>query len=71
MKKRDELADPNSCLNKAKDDEMLFVLLARDPAAAVAVRAWVGERIRLGKNAPNDAKVVEAEAWAAFVEGDR
>ena len=41
MKKTDELADPTSCLNKARDDERLFVLLARDPAAPVTIRAWV------------------------------
>lgn len=34
MIKRDEVSNPNSCLNRAKDDEMVFVLLARDEAAA-------------------------------------
>ena len=40
MIKRDELADPRSCLNKADDDEPLFVLRGSDPAAADIVRAW-------------------------------
>ncbi len=60
MIKTKELTDPKSCLNKAKDDELLFVLLGRDPAAAVAVQAWINERIRIGKNKPNDPKIIEA-----------
>lgn len=64
MKKRDELNDPNSCLSKAADDEILFVLLERDNAAPVAIRAWIAERIRLGKNQPGDAKLIEAEECA-------
>ena len=42
MLKRDELTNPDSCMSRAHDDEMMFVLLGRDPAAAVAVRAWSG-----------------------------
>lgn len=38
--KRDELANPNSCLNKAADDEPIFVLRANDPVAAMIVRQW-------------------------------
>lgn len=52
MRKRDELTDPNSCINRAREDEWTFVLLGRDKAAPVAVRAWVEERIRLGKEHP-------------------
>lgn len=33
MKKRDELTSQNSCLNKANDDEMIFVLRGKDPVA--------------------------------------
>jgi hypothetical protein len=60
MRKSDELACEHSCLNRANDDETIFVLLGRDPAAPVAVRAWIEERIRLGKNMPNDAKILGA-----------
>lgn len=63
MKKRDELLEPTSCLNKAAENEMLFVLLGRDGAAPAAVRAWIEERIRLGKNARADPQILEAEAW--------
>jgi len=71
MIKRDEIEDPESCLNKARVDERLFVLLARDPAAPVAIRAWVAERIRLGKNADGDDQVREALDCAARMEAER
>jgi hypothetical protein len=67
MRKRDELTDPTSCLNRARADEWLFILLGRDRAAPVAVRAWIEERIRSGKNTRADAQIVEAEAWIAAV----
>jgi len=69
--KLQELSDPNSCLNRAKDDELLFVLLARDPAAPWAIRAWIDERVRLGKNAPDDAQIEEAEQCARRMEESR
>jgi len=67
MRKRDELTDPASCMNRARDDEWTFVLLGRDLAATVAVRAWIEERVRLGKNAREDAQIVEAEQWIEAV----
>lgn len=71
MIKRDEIEDTNSCFNKATDGERLFVLLARDPAAPVAIRAWIAERIRLGKNAPGDEQIREAFECANFMELER
>lgn len=71
MIKRDEIEDTESCLNKAHDGERLFVLLARDPAAPVAIRAWIAERIRLGKNAPGDEQIREAYECASFMEMER
>lgn len=50
MRKKEELSNPNSCMNRARESEMTFVLLGRDAAAPVAIRAWVRERLRLGKN---------------------
>jgi hypothetical protein len=38
--KRDEIANPNSCLNRAADDEPIFVLRANDELAAQMVRQW-------------------------------
>lgn len=64
MIKRDELTNPNSCMSRAKDDEMTFVLLGRDAAAPVAIGAWIDERLRLGKNLEDDAQIIEARACA-------
>ena len=71
MIKRDEIEHPESCLSKARDDERLFVLLARDAAAPVAIRAWVAERLRLGKNQPEDAQILEALDCATRMEIER
>lgn len=40
MNKADNLRNPSSCLNKAAPDEPLFILRAKDPHAAQAVRHW-------------------------------
>lgn len=69
MRKRDELTNPNSCMSRANDDEWTFVLLGRDAAAPVAIRAWAFERVRLGKNQMRDAQIVEALECAAAMEG--
>ncbi len=68
MRKRDELISPASCLSKALDDEMIFVLLGRDTAAPVAIRAWIAERIRIRKNQPGDGQVAHAEQVARRME---
>jgi hypothetical protein len=49
MRKIDEICMQDSCLNKAHDNEWLFVFLGRDLAATVAVEAWIAERIRIEK----------------------
>lgn len=64
MKKSDELTRDGTCMNSALPHEMVFVLLARDAAAPVAVDAWVEERIRSGKNVATDSIIVEARACA-------
>jgi hypothetical protein len=71
MIKRDEIEDNTSCLNKARDNERLFVLLARDPEAPIAIRAWVAERVRIGKNVLTDAQIVEALDCATRMEHER
>lgn len=71
MLKRNELKDPQSCMNRAHEDEMTFVLLARDVAAPCAIRAWVVERVRLGKNTYGDAQIIEALACAERMEVQR
>jgi len=55
-----EYHDPDSCWNRADHNEIVFVLLARDAAAQMAIQAWCEERIRLGKNKPGDPQILEA-----------
>jgi hypothetical protein len=71
MRKADELGNPFSCMRMANDDEMIFVLLGRDASAPVAIRAWIAERIRTGKNRPGDDQILEAEEIAATMEIER
>ena len=68
MLKSEELADPNSCFNRARDDEMIFVLLERDIAAPEAIRYWVTKRLRSGKNQSDDPQIIEAVAIAQKME---
>jgi hypothetical protein len=73
MLKKDELAQPGSCINKSADDEPVFVLCARDPAAAHAVRDWVERRRILGMTRGDnrereEAKLQEALQCAAQME---
>lgn len=69
MKKQDEISNPDSCLNKAGDDEIIFVLRAHDRAAPFAVRFWITQaRARGAPQAKLDAAqeiVNEMEAWQA------
>jgi len=65
MLKSKELSDPNSCLNRAKDDEPIFVLLGRDLAAFSTIQQWVTSRIVLNKNKIDDPQIQEALALAA------
>lgn len=71
MIKRDAVENSKSCLNKAYDQEQLFIMLARDPAAPVAIRAWIAERLRLGKNKPGDEQIREAYECATLMELQR
>lgn len=71
MRKHKELSDPSSCMSKAHDSEMTFVLLGRDPAAPLAIRAWVEARILAGKNQRHDPQICEALRCAAVMETER
>ena len=68
MRKQQELTDPRSYMSRARANEMTFVLLGRDAAAPFAIRKWVEERIRLGKNRRDDAQIVEALTAADTME---
>ena len=73
MRKKDELTRQHTCMQSAHPEEMTFVLLSRDAAAPVAIRAWVAERLRIGKNTDADPQIVEALECARTMEdeGDR
>jgi hypothetical protein len=64
MLKKDEVSNPKSCLNKAADDEPVFVLRAKDPIAAEVVRDWA-ERA-FGKH--EDDKIDDANQLATQME---
>jgi hypothetical protein len=68
MIKSQELTDPTSCMSRAGDDEMTFVLLARDAAAPDTIRFWTGRRIASGKNKENDPQILEALQCAEAME---
>ena len=60
MLKREELEFPTSCLNKAADDEPIFVLRAKDPCAPAAILAWANNRITQGIDTAGSSKIAEA-----------
>lgn len=68
MRKLDELSNPQSCLNRAKPHEMVFVLKAHDITAPDTIRDWVRRRIKAGKNITTDAQIVEALDCAKVME---
>lgn len=70
MRKKDELTKEHTCMQHAHPDEMTFVLLSRDVAAPFAIRAWVAQRLLLGKNAEHDPQIVEALECAATMEAE-
>jgi hypothetical protein len=67
VKKIDEIKNPNSCFNKARPEELIFVLLERDEATPIAVQAWIEARIRLGKNSADDKQITEAREFLCRV----
>jgi hypothetical protein len=68
MKRSDEILDTRSCWNKAERDELIFILLGRDVATPNTIRAWVIERLRLGRNKPEDDQISEALGLATRIE---
>ena len=58
MRKSEEIADPNSCWNKAGEDEFVFVLLCRDPDIADVIRYWATKRMLREGADPKIAKAM-------------
>lgn len=68
MTKRETLDDPKSCLNKAADDEPVFVLRAKDPLASKVVRYWAllaeaGSDHELEKATAANHVAMEMDVW--------
>jgi hypothetical protein len=66
MRKRDELADPESTLNRAADEEPLFVIRAKDKLSASMVRQWAEAAAMTGAHEPE--KIQEARQLAEIME---
>jgi len=71
VRKRLELTDPASCLSKAADDEIVFVLRGHDQCAPDTIREWVRLRTAAGKNRYDDAQINEALDCAEQMERER
>jgi hypothetical protein len=71
MIKLQEMTDPASCLLRARADEMIFVLLARDAVAPEVIRVWVKLRVDRGYNTSDDPEIIEALACAETMETQR
>lgn len=71
MLKLQEITDPQSCLNRAKDDEFVFVLREKDPCMAMTIRNWIEARVLAGLNKRSDEKIKTAEALVIHLETNR
>ncbi len=71
MLKKEEVSNPGSFLNRAASNERLFVLLARDASAPVAIRAWIAHRVETGKNQLHDPVIQEAVKCADAMDAER
>ena len=56
------------CMDRAPENKMAFELSAEDGAAPVAIRAWINERIRLGRNELDDDQIRQAMDRALAME---
>lgn len=65
MIKRDELSDPTSRLNRASEDEPVFVLRGADICAPDTILFWILSRLTAGWNQEDDNQVKEAQVIAA------
>ena len=62
--KRDEIADPNSCLNRAADDEPIFVLRGKDPLFAKIVEEWAARSALAGLHDDRFREAFRYAQWA-------
>lgn len=71
MMKKEEIKNPDSCLNRSEDEEFVFVLTSRDVCAPLAIRAWIEARLVTGKNKSTDQQLREASIIATSMEIQR
>jgi hypothetical protein len=62
MRKIDEADEPGSCFNKARAEEPVFVLRAKDPLFPEVVRTWANIAETYGCHEPE--KIAEARKLA-------
>ena len=67
-RKQFEQTDPQSCLNRSQNNEMLFILRGHDVCAPETIRDWCARRILRGKNKLEDQQIQEALANARIME---
>ena len=65
--KRENLLNPSSCLNRARPDELIFVICSDDPLAAQTVRHWA----TMAEGLHEPEKVDRARALADMMEKQR
>lgn len=68
MRKDLELSTATSCLNKARPDQFVFVLVDHDVTMPGTIRDWCKRRMDAGKNKYGDEQILEALALADEVE---
>lgn len=56
----EELRNPNSCFNKARDDEPLFVLRAQDETTIHVINIWIAIGEALGISKEKVAQAIHA-----------
>ena len=71
MRKQFEQNDKTSCLNRALNNEMLFVLRGHDICAPETILDWCARRILRGKNKLEDKQIQEALEAANIMERER
>jgi hypothetical protein len=69
MKKFQERLQSDSCWNKAKDEEYVFVLLERDATMASTIEYWCTMRVDMGLNTWEDEKIVSAMDLVNYLRG--
>src|SRR6266702_6417944 len=71
MRQALEITRPDSCINRAARDEMVFVLIGRDKVAPWAIYFWCVMRCVVRKNRWKDGQIQEALSAARAMREDR